>query len=411
MKPEQDQRKSQLAVIFMTVFLFLAGFGIVIPIIPLLGKEFGGTAFQIGALTASYSLMQFLFAPFWGKWSDRVGRRPVLLFCLVGEALAYVVFALARSYEALMVARLLAGFFGASISTASAYISDITPPQERSKGMALIGAAFGLGFLVGPLLGGVLNLWGRSIWDMPFAGTTFTGFWVAAICLANFVFAFKFLKESLPPEKRKHSSQERPKRLEVLLGNIRKPVVGKLIFVFFLSSLAMSTMEVSLVLFMAEKFSWTEQHVLWGFGFIGLMSVICQGFLVRRLLPIWGEKRMLQLGLVSMALAFSGIALAPNVFLMAGVMVLLALGNSFTNPSILGSISLLTPADQQGEILGSTQGTASLGRILGPLIGGAVYQMVSISFPFLISSFFAICGFLIVVSLLAVLPSAAQTTK
>ncbi|MFN7262643.1 MAG: MFS transporter, partial [Pseudobdellovibrionaceae bacterium] len=196
-----------------------------------------------------------------------------------------------------------------------------------------------------------------------------------------------------------------------LLGNIRKPVVGKLIFVFFLSSLAMSTMEVSLVLFMAEKFSWTEQHVLWGFGFIGLMSVICQGFLVRRLLPIWGEKRMLQLGLVSMALAFSGIALAPNVFLMAGVMVLLALGNSFTNPSILGSISLLTPADQQGEILGSTQGTASLGRILGPLIGGAVYQMVSISFPFLISSFFAICGFLIVVSLLAVLPSAAQTTK
>ncbi|MCE3010965.1 MAG: MFS transporter [Proteobacteria bacterium] len=411
MKAEQDQRKSQLAVIFMTVFLFLAGFGIVIPIIPLLGKEFGGTAFQIGALTASYSLMQFLFAPFWGKWSDRVGRRPILLLCLVGEALAYVVFALARSYESLMVARLLAGFFGASISTASAYISDITPPQERSKGMALIGAAFGLGFLVGPLLGGALNLWGKSIWEVPFAGTTFTGFWVAAICLANFIFALKFLKESLPLEKRKQAPHVRPNRFAVLLGNVKKPVIGKLIFVFFLSSLAMSTMEVSLVLFMAEKFKWSEQQVLWGFGFIGLISVICQGFLVRRLLPVWGEKRMLQIGLISMALAFSGIALVPTVEFMAVVMILLALGNSFTNPSILGSISLLSSADEQGEVLGSTQGTASLGRILGPLIGGAVYQTVTISFPFLLSSFFTICGFLIVVSLLSVLPSAAQTSN
>jgi multidrug resistance protein len=166
--------KSQLAIIFFTVFLYLVGFGVVIPVIPILSRNFGATALQTGLLLSVYSLMQFLVAPFWGRLSDRLGRRPILLFCLVGEGLSYLLFAWARSLEWLFAARVLAGFFGASLSTASAYISDITPKHERSKGMALIGAAFGLGFVVGPALGGGLAVWGHHINPAPHFDTSFS---------------------------------------------------------------------------------------------------------------------------------------------------------------------------------------------------------------------------------------------
>jgi len=381
------------------------GFGIIIPIIPILSRDFGASAFETGLLMSVYSFMQFVFAPFWGRLSDRKGRRPILLFCLLGESFSYLLFAWARSLEWLFVARLLAGFFGASISTASAYISDITPPNERSKGMALIGAAFGLGFVVGPALGGALALWGQHISSAPHFQTSFCALWVGALCLANFLFGIKFLKESLTD---KNKSTHKKKRFELLKHYLSQKTIGAMLSVYFLSSLAMSGMEATLILFMGEKFGWQLKQVSFGFAYIGVITVFSQGFLVRRLIPIWGERKTLRLGLASFAIGLAGIALAPSIPWMGVTMTFLALGTSFTNPSTLGSISLLAGAEEQGVTLGVAQSLASLGRILGPALGGLVYEKIDIHSPFLISGLLALCGLITVISVSKNLPDSGK---
>ena len=400
--------KSQLAIIFFTVFLYLVGFGVVIPIIPLLSRNFGATAFQTGLLLSVYSAMQFLFSPFWGRLSDRLGRRPILLFCLLCEGLSYLLFAWARTLEWLFVARILAGFFGASLSTASAYISDITPKHERSKGMALIGAAFGLGFVVGPALGGGLAVWGHHINQAPHFDTSFAFLWVAGLCLVNFLFGLKYLKESLSE---KSESAEKKKRLSVMWHYLNTKTVGALMTVFLLSSLAMSGMEATLILFMGEKFHWDVKQVSFGFAYIGIIIVFTQGFLVRRLLPKWGERKVMRLGILLLALGITGIAIAPNIGQMAVTMTLLSLGNGLTNPATLGSISVLTDAKEQGVAMGVTQSMASLGRILGPAIGGALYGSLAITAPFWTSGALAFIGFVIVLINYKLIPEHAKKAE
>lgn len=393
--------KSQLAIIFFTVFLYLVGFGVVIPILPILSRNFGASALQTGLLLSIYSLMQFIFSPFWGRLSDRLGRRPILLFCLLGEGLSYIIFSSARSLEWLYIARLLAGFFGASLSTASAYISDITPKHERSKGMALIGAAFGLGFVVGPALGGALAVWGHHISPEPHFDTSFSGYWVAALCFANFLFGIKFLKESL---NEKSESAEKKKRFSVMWHYLTLKPLGSLMTVFLLTSLAMSAMEATLILFMSEKYQWDVKQVSFGFAYIGVIIIFTQGFLVRRLLPKWGERKVLRLGLTLFALGLTGIAVANSIPSMAVMMTLLSLGNGLSNPSTLGSISLLTDAKEQGVTMGVTQSMASLGRIIGPALGGAIYGSVAITAPFWVSGTLAFVALAIVFSIYKLIP-------
>lgn len=401
----ETANKSRLAIIFFTVFLYLVGFGVVIPILPILSRNFGASALQTGALLAVYSLMQFMFSPFWGRLSDRWGRRPILLFCLLGETAAYILFAQARTLEWLFIARILAGFFGASISTASAYISDITPKHERSKGMALIGVAFGLGFVVGPALGGGLAVWGGSINSAPHFDTSFAAYWVSALCLLNFLFGVKFLKESL---NEKSESAEKKKRFSVMWHYLNLKTVGPLMTVFMLCSLAMSSMEATLILFMGEKFQWEVKQVSFGFAYIGVIMIFTQGFLVRRLLPKWGERKVLTLGVLLLALGLGGIAVAGNLATMGVTMTLLALGNGLANPANLGSISLLTSSTEQGAALGVTQSMASLGRILGPLLGGYLYQQLAITSPFIASGLLALIGFAIVILISSAIPENAR---
>lgn len=401
------QRRPELAIIFATVFLYLLGFGIVIPIIPLLSRDFGASPLQSGLLMSVYSLMQFVFAPFWGRLSDRFGRRPILLFCLLGEGLSYLLFAAARNLELLFLARILAGFFGASLSTASAAISDVTPPNERSKGMALIGAAFGLGFVFGPALGGALTVWGQHLYGGDAgAATSFTMVWVAALCFANFLFGVRFLKETLKAE---HRSTRKRGRFSVLFEKATIPVVGPLMGVFFLASLAMSSMEANLILYMGEKFAWTVQQVSFGFAYIGVMIVFTQGFLVRRMIPKLGERTTLMIGLASFLIGLIGIPTMGHVVGIAVAMTFLALGNGLTNPSTLGSISVLTPVDEQGATLGATQSLASLGRILGPAIGGFIYQRLAIQAPFWLSSVMAFGALAIVIAMMSRLPDAGRS--
>ncbi|MGZ3775278.1 MAG: MFS transporter [Pseudobdellovibrionaceae bacterium] len=393
--------KSQLAIIFFTVFLYLVGFGVVIPILPILSRNFGASALQTGLLLSVYSLMQFIFSPFWGRLSDRLGRRPILLFCLLGEGMSYIIFSLSRSLEWLYIARLLAGFFGASLSTASAYISDITPKHERSKGMALIGAAFGLGFVIGPALGGALAVWGHHISSEPHFDTSFSGYWVAVLCFANFLFGIKFLKESL---NEKSESAEKKKRFSVMWHYLTKKTLGPLMTVFLLTSLAMSAMEATLILFMSEKFQWDVKQVSFGFAYIGVIIIFTQGFLVRRLLPKWGERKVLRLGLILFALGLTGIAIANSIPAMAVMMTLLSLGNGLSNPSTLGSISLLSDAKEQGVTMGVTQSMASLGRIIGPALGGAIYGTIAITAPFWTSGAMAFAALVIVITIYKFIP-------
>ena len=386
----QTPQKSQLVIIFLTVFIYLVGFGIIIPIIPILSRDFGATATQSGLLMSIYSFMQFLFSAFWGKLSDRWGRRPILLFCLFCEGFSYLLFASARSLEMLFVARALAGFFGASLSTASAAISDVTSEQNRSKGMALIGAAFGLGFVFGPAIGGGLAALAESLSVDPFFKTSLASYVVAGICFMNFVFAFFRLKETIK-EKRTHSTVSTPwQRLQKIFQNLQVKTLGLVMVIFFLVSMSMSTMEATLILFMGKKFSWGVKEVSLGFFYIGLMLVFTQGFLVRRLLPRWGERKVLRLGLILFFLGMSMISFAPTIYVMAVAMTLLSLGNGLSNPSLLGSVSLLTPSTEQGEKLGLTQSLSSLGRILGPPLGGFLFGHWFIESPFILSSTLAL---------------------
>lgn len=401
-----DAKKSQLAVIFVTVFIYLVGFGVIIPIVPLLAKQFGATSLQVGLLLSVYSLMQFIFSPFWGRLSDRHGRRPILLFCMGCEVFAYILFALARNFETLFLARMLAGFFGASISTASAYISDITADHERSKGMALIGAAFGLGFLVGPALGGGLTILGSKISSAPHFDTSFASYCVAGLCLLNFLSGLRFLKESLTEKKQKSARKEN--RLQLIMKYLSKGLLGKMILVFFVSSLAMSTMEATLILFVSERFQWTIREVSFGFAYIGLIMVIAQGGLVRRLLPRIGERKMLLIGLGLMTMGLMAIGLTYEIWQLAVSQTLLAFGYSFTNPSTLGSISLLSEKTEQGETLGTAQGTSSLGRIIGPAMGGWAFQNLGSGSPFFIGGSFALLALILVLLNLQSLPNSAQ---
>ncbi len=402
-----ENKKPQIT-IFLTVFIYLLGFGMIIPIIPLISTQYGATPLQTGLLLSVYSAMQFLFSPVWGRLSDRYGRRPILLVCLIGEIFAYLFFALARNLEMIFIARALSGFFGASISTASAYISDITPANQRSKGMALIGAAFGLGFLFGPAIGGGLTWWAQKLSDDPFFHTSFSSYWVSFLCLVTFVFAFFNLKETLNKDLLNKNSLG---RIKAITKYFSAPVIGPLIFVFFLSSFAMSTMEVTLVLYMKDKFGWGLLEVSYGFAYVGLMIVLTQGFLVRRLIPKFGERNVLRLGLIFMAMGFCGIAAAQSLFALALTQTFLALGVGFVNPSILGSISLLADPNEQGAVLGTTQSMASFGRIVGPALGGALYGSFFIQSPFIMAGLLILTGLFVVIVIFKQIPIAGLEKK
>ncbi len=414
----QQNRKSQLTILFITVFIYLLGFGIIIPIIPILSRDFGATATESGLLMSIFSLMQFLFSPFWGKLSDRWGRRPILMFCLLCEGLCYILFASADNLATLFVARGLAGFFGASISTASAYISDITEKKDRSKGMALIGVAFGLGFVFGPALGGMLAGYSEHISTAPHFKTSFASYVVAGLCFANFIFAYFKLSES-KKNKIQFSKKSEPateseinygpaSRLKNIIDNLKIETLGTLIIIFFLMSMSMSSMEATLILYMGDLFQWGVKEVSLGFLYIGIIMIITQGFIVRRLLPLWGERKVLITGLILFIIGMATIPLGTQLWMLAISMTFLSLGNGLTNPSILGSVSLLSKNDEQGEKLGLTQSLSSLGRILGPPLGGFVYSHWMIQAPFLISALFSLMGLALSLRIFAKIPVAAK---
>lgn len=361
-----------LGVIFLTVFLDLVGFGILIPLLPLYAESLGASGLVVGGIMAVYSLMQFLFSPVWGRWSDRIGRRPLMLFGTAGASVAYAIFALGAGFQGstalaiFFAARLLAGFCGANLAVAQAAIADVTPPELRSKRMALIGIAFGLGFIFGPAIGGL------SLKHLGMAGPG----WVACgLCAINFVAAFFLLPETRKPGG--EAVKPRP-RLQQWAGTLRHPQIGMLVLVFFLSTFAFACFETTLGLLVSKNFNLDfkgkDAATIAGlFVFCGVIGVLAQGGLIGRLLKMLGEGKLIALSLVLVA-----VSLGPLPFLHSWVplyvaLAALSIGSSLTRPPVFGLISKLTHADEQGATLGVAQSAGSLARIVGPLFASFLF--------------------------------------
>jgi multidrug resistance protein len=382
----------KLVIIFVTVFIDLVGFGIIIPLNPYLAKVFGANPFWVGMLMSIYSLMQFLFSPFWGQLSDRIGRRPVILISLFGGALAHLGFAFSATYWGLFLCRLFAGIFGGNLPAAMAYIADVTPPKDRSKGMGLIGAAFGLGFILGPAIGGIFAEVGEKLGHTPPFGGSFSAVIASAICFANFVSAYFFLPESRWLTAEKVVVVERKHRLRRILESLKRPTLGPLMMLFFLNTFTLAQVEAALFLFVQGPFGWTYTQASFGFAYIGVIMAFTQGFLIRRLLPKIGEAKMLTIGLASMSLGLLGLAYSTTIPILALAVTALALGNGLSTPALSGSISLLSHSDEQGNNLGVAQSLASLARIIGPVCGGWLFQSLAVVAPFWLSAIVAMVG-------------------
>jgi DHA1 family tetracycline resistance protein-like MFS transporter len=372
-------KDKRLLIIFLTVFIDLVGFGIIIPLTPYLAKNFGAKPFQVGILMGVYSLMQFLSAPFWGQLSDRIGRRPVILWSLLGASFAHAAFGFAGSFWGLIAARGLAGLFGGNISTAMAYVADITPEKDRSRGMGLVGAAFGLGFTLGPFIGGVFADLGRRLGALPPFGESFPSLVAAVICLFNF-----FLATWRLPESKDFSAPLviRESRWRRMTSALTTPLLGSLILLVFLNTLAMAHIEASLFLYVRDQFHWTLTQSAYGFAYIGVIMIFTQGYLIRRWIPKFGERRLVLGGFVLSSAAFALIPFAHSLELLAFAVTLLALGNGLTNPALSGCVSLASGREVQGHNLGVAQSLSSLARILGPPTGGALYQLIGAWSPF-----------------------------
>lgn len=379
-------RKSPLFVLFITIFIDLLGFGILIPILPIYVKDLGYEADMAGLVIAIYSVMNFVFGPLWGVLSDRFGRRPVMLISIAITAVSYVFLAQATTLLLLFLARFLAGIGSANISTAQAYITDVTTPANRAKALGLIGAAFGIGFVIGPPVGGLLK---------HHLGMEWVGWVPAILCTINLIMAFFLLPESL--ENRQRDKRFQLNFLAGIFRDLKKPQVRDLFWLNFLYINAFSMITVVVALFWKEYHHMREDKISYTFACMGLVSAIVQGGLIGKLSARWGEQRLLHYGIVSMIAGSVLIPLAPQgmFFPFQPIAIgLLALGTSLLTPSITSLVSQAALPQERGQLLGSMQSCGSLARAVGPALGGMLYKF-NFYLPYLgAAAFLAFCWFI-----------------
>jgi len=388
------KQRASLGIIFLVVFIDLLGFGIVVPQLGIYVDKYKGSAFMVGLLMSSYSLMQFLIAPRLGKLSDKIGRKPILLYSLAGFVVANLVFAFADSLPMLFVSRLLAGIAAANIATAQAYIADVTSEERRAQGMAVIGAAFGLGFVLGPALGGLLGGLG---------GNLAIGLASAFFSALSFLLALFFLAE-IPKAQRKRRRGEG--RWWVW---IKLPGFGLALFLSLLYTAAFTQMETTFAVFVLQKFlaphaqlagglfhlhahadaamhQQASQKVGWLFTAIGLVSVFIQGFAIKHFRKYFSEKALIIGGAGAVAIGLALFTLPTRFIWMYVPAVLIAFGAALYNPSLSALVSRLAPSENQGEALGAYQSMGALGRILGPILGGFLYTSFAPSATYFVAA-------------------------
>ncbi len=373
-KPAVKAGRGALTFIFITVFIDLLGVGILIPVLPYIVRQFNTDALTVAMLTASYSLFQFAAAPFLGWLSDRYGRRPILLVSLVGTAIGYFIFGAAGALWLLFLSRVIDGITGGNISIAQAFIADVTPPQDRSKAFGLIGAAFGLGFIIGPALGGVLSNISLSA-PAYFAGT---------LALANVALGYFILPESLPVERRSREplTFARINPIGTMWSALKRPNLTALLLATFAFNFAFAGLQNNFSLFTLERFDWGPNQNAILFSFIGVIGVVMQAAIVRRLVPRFGDRRLALFGMAAQVATYAMIAFVPQAWMLFPVLGVLSMGNGLTTPTLTGMVSNQVSHQEQGSVLGVTQSLNALTRVFGPLWAGLVFDFVSPGAPY-----------------------------
>ncbi|UCH09429.1 MAG: MFS transporter [Fidelibacterota bacterium] len=375
-------QKRSLAIIWVTIFIDLMGVTLIIPFINDFVADLGGDEQSVGLLLGSYAFMQLIFAPVWGRISDRIGRRPVIIIGLFTSAVGFTIFGLADRLWLLFASRMLAGIANANISTAQAYVADITPPQERAGRMGLVGAAFNLGFIVGFPIGGLLS---------SMLGNQAPVLFAAALSLVNCLAALVILPESYPREVRPPAGEHVSALPWEVLGNTlrnlrrfwKRPALSHVFTAFFIYSVAFSIIHVTFVEYFRDVLSLNPAQRGFVFMFLGVVGAVTQGTLVKRLVRRLGEDRVIELGLVIAAIGLGSIPFLRTVALIYVGTFFIAFGNSLIIPSVMAVISVRSRDHEQGLAMGVTQSLGSLARIIGPPYGGFTYAQINLFFPFL----------------------------
>ena len=377
------EHRAKIGIVFLIVFIDLVGFGIVIPILPLYAEEYGPSPVVFGLLMASFSIMQFIFAPILGRLSDKIGRRPVLLVSLIGSAVGYVLFGIAGSLAMLFASRIIDGISGGNISTAQAVIADITAPEDRAKGMGMIGAAFGLGFILGPAIGALLvNI---APW-MPGAAA-------AVASMIAFFLVLTRLPETLDDSARR-KARTHPLNLRNLAGALAHPLIGLCLLMVFCTIFAFANFETTFAQFAKLRFSFSTSTIAWLFVYAGVLGAVVQGGFVGRLAKRFGEARLIVAGTMLSFLALGTLPYAPGTGPLLAVLAVLALGQGIAHPSLSALTSKLAGPDEVGGVMGIYQGMSSLARIIGPFWAEVVYGKLGFAWPFRTGSVFMLlaCG-------------------
>ncbi len=378
MKQRSTSNKRPLWLMALTILIDFIGFGLILPLLPFWAEHLGANALEVGLILTVYALAQFLFTPVLGALSDRYGRKPIVFISLLIEVGSLIFTALAGTLPLLLVARFIGGLGASNIGSAQAVVSDVTTPQERAKGMGLIGAAIGLGFVIGPALGGVLAPLGPTV-----------PFWCAAgVALINALLVLFFFQETRKPQ-REVLPHEAATGIDMRIlfrgwqTAVRHPAVLRLVLVNFLLTLAFTAMESVFALFAQRYFSWNTPQIGYVFTYVGVIIVIMQGGLVGRLVQYVGEQRLLIAGLVLLGMGLLLLAVAGTNWIaptwhVAFVLIalgILSIGNGAVNPTVSALLSFASSTEGQGEILGLSQGIGGLGRIIGPLAAGSIYAL------------------------------------
>jgi len=366
-----------LGVIVLIVLVDLLGFTLVMPLLAPFGEQYGFRPGQIGLLFAAYPLCQLVAGPILGRLSDRFGRRPLLIFSQAGTALSFLILGLSRDFSVMLLARMLDGASGGNILVAQAYVADVTAPEHRARGMGLIGMAFGLGFVFGPLLAGVLlSLPLPSEWRLRVPFLVAAGFSTLA-----WVLVLTQLPESRTPENKAREAA-RIVSWRGIVDTMTIPGIGRLVLTGFLAVLAFAAFEGTFALFLRHRLSWDARTASFAFAGIGFLSAVVQGGLIRRLVPRFGEVRLIVAGLVLAVLGFAGLAEASRPAGLAGSMMLLAVGQGLLSPSVSGLLSRITPQSEQGAVFGTLSSSQTLARMISYETSNVLLEKVSIGAPY-----------------------------
>ncbi|MFN8383090.1 MAG: MFS transporter [Anaerolineales bacterium] len=364
---KEPMNNKRLFSIILVVFIDLLGFSLILPLLPYYAKTFSANQTTTGILIASYALMQLIGAPILGRLSDRFGRRPVLLISVFGTFLGFLLLGFANALWMLFASRILDGLTGGNLSVAQAYISDVTDEKSRSKGLGLIGAAFGLGFIIGPVTGGLLSQWGYAV----------PAFVAAAISFLNLILIYAWLPESLTEEKRSQMSEKRPAvTLNALLVAFQRPFTGSILITRFFFGLAFAIFQTIFSLYALAKFNLTARDTGFVLTYVGVLSVIVQGFLVGRLTSRYREDLLITVAVALMGISLLGWALAPSVLWLYIIMTPTALSGGLLNTLLSSTLTKAVAPQEIGGILGLSAAVESSTRIIAPILGGVLLQQI-----------------------------------